>query len=97
MSGQVPMSRVGGWVRTAITKIDRFENEFGWGTVDEMRCSRSRLRAAQTFLRKAAAELGEDPGPAARYIAEYVENLLAAVAESLAEVDAIIAEAEAGA
>lgn len=81
------------WLNIALTKIDRFENEWGGGTVGAMRMSRRRLKAAQTFLSKARAELlgVEHPGPAVEDAVDYIERLLVAVAEGLAEVDDTIA------
>jgi hypothetical protein len=83
---------------TAISKIGRFEDEWGFGDVWNLRYSRGRLRGAQTYLRKARAELLriDRPGPAVEDAIDYIDGLLPAVAEMLAEADAIIAEAEAG-
>lgn len=82
------------YYRTAMTKIDRFDAEFGFGDVEDWRYSRRRLKAAQTYLVKALAELAtlENPGPAALNARAEIGDVLEIVTEELADVDRIIAE-----
>lgn len=92
----VPISRIVGWVRSAETKMWRCENEFGYGDVDCIRYSRSRMRGARSLLIKARSALDTPKyqGPLGRKLCDAIANSIEATEACLSEMDAFIETAE---
>ena len=86
--------RNAGWLRAADTKIERCGKEFGFGTINDLRCGRGRMRCALSLLQKAAHELGqvEHPTPCVREVHTRVGTLVLACESALLAMDEAIAE-----
>lgn len=94
MSDASDARKARGWTRSALTKIRRCEVEFGFGSLAEMRYSRSRMRGAHTLLLKAAAVLHGLGGPATALAATETDRMAAEAAVLLAQMDQDIADVE---